>query len=152
MKSNVKKLISSILITFFIGCFFVPFVSSFSLYSNLSKGIDLPPVLFPIVWSILYLIMGYSLYLIRKSNDCEKIRAIKLYFTQLIINSLWTLIFFGFKMYILSFIWIILLLILVIIMVIKFYKINNIAGLINIPYIIWLLIASYLSFSIILLN
>ena len=152
MKIDFKKLISSILITFLIGCLFVPFVSSYSFFEELNKGIDLPAITFPIVWSILYLIMGISLYMIRKSDDYGKTSAYKIYFAQLIVNSVWILIFFIFKMYVLSFIWIILLLILVIIMVVKFYKINKTAGLLNIPYIIWLLIASYLSLSIIILN
>lgn len=152
MKIDFKKLISSILITFLIGCLFVPFVDSFSLYNELNKGIELPAIVFPIVWSILYLIMGISLYMIRKNEDYGKNSAYKIYFAQLVVNSIWTLIFFILKMYVLSFIWIILLLILVIIMVIKFYKIKKVSGLINIPYIIWLLIASYLSFSIIVLN
>ena len=81
------------------------------------------------------------------SKECNKI-----YFTQLIFNSIWTLIFFGFKNFLLAFIDLVILLILVIIMIYKFYKERKIAGLINIPYVGWLLIAGYLNLYIALMN
>ena len=152
MKINLKKLLIYIIITFLIGSFFALFINNMNLYNNLNKPINIPGIVFPIVWSILYLLMGISVYIISESNDSNKKQAIKTYFVQLIVNSLWTLIFFGFKLYILSFIWILLLTVLVVIMIIKFYKINKLAGLINIPYLLWLLFASYLNLGIILLN
>lgn len=151
MKINYKKLLMYIIVTFIIGSIFAIFIDSNN-YNNLNKIVNVPSIVFPIVWSILFLLMGISVYLISESNDISKNGAIKYYFFQLIINSLWTLIFFSFKMYILSFIWIVLLIILVIIMIIKFYKINKVSGLLNIPYLIWLLFASVLSFSVIVLN
>ena len=152
MKINYKKLILYILLTFLIGSFFAIFINDYNTYNNLNKIINVPSIVFPIVWSILYLLMGISLYIVSKSNNIDKNRAKKIYFSQLIVNSLWTLIFFKFKLYILSFIWILLLIVLVIIMIIKFYNINKIAGLLNIPYLIWLIFASILSLSVIILN
>ena len=152
MKINFKKLLLYIVITFFIGSFFAFFINSGSLYNNLNKAINVPSIIFPIVWTILYLIMATSAYIVSESNNINKNNAIKLYFFQLIINSLWTLIFFGLKLYILSFIWLILLIILVIIMIIKFYNIVKIAGILNIFYLVWLLFALYLNLSIVLLN
>ncbi len=152
MKINFKKLLIYIFITFLIANLFSIFIVNSNTYNNLNTIIDVPKFIFPIVWSILYLIMAISLYVISESYDKDKNKAIKIYFIQLIVNSLWTLIFFGLNLYTLSYIWIILLILLVIIMIIKFYNINKIIGLINIPYLLWLLFALYLNFTISLIN
>lgn len=151
MKINFKSLLLCIVITFFIGSFFALFIDSNS-YVDLNKAINVPSYIFPIVWSILYLLMGISLYIIYESYGYNKKSAIKIYFLQLLVNSLWTLIFFGSKLYLLGFIWILLLIVLVIIMIIKFYNINKLAGLMNIPYLFWLVFAGFLNLSIIILN
>lgn len=153
MRIDWKKLIIITVITFIVGTFFSFFtMNSMDTFKDLSKTINVPGVLFPIVWSILYLLMSISCYLIVQSNDKDKKEGIILYAIQLVINSLWTLIFFGFGAYLLSFIWIIILLIVVIIMLAKFYNINKIAMYINIPYVLWLLFAAYLNLGIYLLN
>lgn len=153
MRIDWKKLIIITVITFVVGTFFSFFtMNSMDTFKDLSKPINVPGVLFPIVWSILYLLMSISCYLIVQSNDKDKKEGIILYAIQLVINSLWTLIFFGFGAYLLSFIWIIILLIVVIIMLAKFYNINKIAMYINIPYVLWLLFAAYLNLGIYLLN
>lgn len=151
MKINIKKLIFSIVITFIIGGFFAIF-TNMDFYKNLNKPFDVPAIIFPVVWSVLYILMGISLYLISSSNSQEKNRAILIYYIQLITNSLWTLFFFGLKWFLFSFFWIILLIILVFIMIYEFYKINKIAAYINIPYLLWLLFAAYLNYSIYYLN
>lgn len=153
MRIDWKKLIIITVITFIVGTFFSFFtMNSMDTFKDLSKPINVPSVLFPIVWSILYLLMSISCYLIVQSNDKDKKEGIILYAIQLVINSLWTLIFFGVGAYLLSFIWIIILLIVVIIMLAKFYNINKIAMYINIPYVLWLLFAAYLNLGIYLLN
>lgn len=153
MRIDWKKLIIITVITFIVGTFFSFFtMNSMDTFKELSKPINVPGVLFPIVWSILYLLMSISCYLIVQSNDKDKKEGIILYAIQLVINSLWTLIFFGLGAYLLSFIWIIILLIVVIIMMAKFYNINKIAMYINIPYVLWLLFAAYLNLGIYLLN
>ena len=153
MRIDWKKLIIITVITFIVGTFFSFFtMNSMDTFKDLSKPINVPGVLFPIVWSILYLLISISCYLIVQSNDKDKKEGIILYAIQLVINSLWTLIFFGFGAYLLSFIWIIILLIVVIIMLAKFYNINKIAMYINIPYVLWLLFAAYLNLGIYLLN
>ncbi len=151
MKINFKSLLLCIVITFFIGSFFALFINSNS-YVDLNKAIDVPGYIFPIVWIILYLIMGISLYIIYESFGYNKKDAIKTYFLQLLVNSFWTLIFFGFKLYLFGFIWILLLIVLVIMMIIKFYNINKFAGLMNIPYLFWLFFAAFLNLSIVILN
>ena len=153
MRIDWKKLIIITVITFIVGTFFSFFtMNSMDTFKDLSKPINVPGVLFPIVWSILYLLMSISCYLIVQSNDKDKKEGIILYAIQLVINSLWTLIFFGFGAYLLSFIWIIIFLIVIIIMLAKFYNINKIAMYINIPYVLWLLFAAYLNLGIYLLN
>lgn len=142
----MKKLIKNILIPVIMGGIVGLIISPFMNYNNLNKPSLSPPgIVFPIVWTILYIIMGYSFY---KQNEQNK----TIYYTQLIVNGLWSIIFFIFKWYLISTIWIILLIILVTIMIYKFYKENKIAGLINIPYLIWLFFALYLSFGVYLLN
>ena len=143
----MKKFIILLIVTFFMGV--IPSL----LVGNDVTGLILPKfyppkILFPIMWSILYLLMTISVYLATKNSD----DAYKIYFIQLIVNAFWTVIFFGLKLRLLAFLWIIFLFILVIIMIKKFYKENKNAGLLQIPYIIWLLIAMYLNLSIYLLN
>lgn len=153
MKINWKKLILIIIITFVIGSFFSIFtMNNMDTFKELSKPINVPAIVFPIVWSVLYLLMSISCYIIIESNNREKDKAVIWYAIQLVINSLWSLIFFGFGTYLLSFIWIILLLIAVMIMLLKFYNINKVSAYINIPYLLWILFAGYLNLGIYFLN
>lgn len=124
-------------------------------FETLNKPPFAPPaILFPIVWTILYILMGISSYLIccNKTDQKFKNRACFVYIIQLIVNSLWTLFFFRLNMLLFAFIWLVLLIILVIIMIVKFYNIKPIAAYLQIPYILWLLFAAVLNFSIYLLN
>lgn len=152
-KIDFKRLIIITIITFLVGSLFSFFImNNMDMFKELEKPINVPGILFPIVWSILYLLMSISCYIITKSNDKNKDNAIIWYGIQLVINSLWTLIFFGFELYLFAFIWIIILLISVIIMVSKFYNIDKKAAYLNIPYILWIIFAGYLNFGIYLLN
>ncbi len=150
MKINYKKLIIIIVLTFLIGSFF-SFFTGTSIYNEIERPILSPPgIVFPIVWSILYILMGISYYIVSENTSDNSSRKIYLY--QLIVNSEWTLIFFGLQNFLLGWIWIILLIILVFLMIKNFYNVNKVAGLLQIPYLIWLFIALYLNFSIYLLN
>lgn len=117
-------------------------------YSMVNKPSVSPPgVVFPIVWSILYLIMGYSYY--KSNRDCG---TKKVYYGQLIVNLLWPFLFFSFRLYLFSSLWILLLIVLVIDMIVKFYQDKKVLGYINLPYLVWLIFAFYLSISVYLLN
>lgn len=152
-KIDVKKLIFYILITLIIGSLPAFFINISAKYKPLIKPPLSPPgILFPIVWSILFILMGISIYRIMMSNDAKKSEARLIYFIQLIINALWTPIFFGFNQYFLGFLWVLMLIILVVTMLLIFYKIDKISAYLNIPYFIWLLFACYLSFGIYVLN
>ena len=86
------------------------------------------------------------------SKSDKKSEARLIYFIQLILNALWTPIFFGFNQYFLGFLWVLMLIILVVSMILIFYKIDKISSYLNIPYLIWLLFACYLSFGVYVLN
>lgn len=121
-------------------------------YSDINKPKISPPgIIFPIVWSILYIIMGIS-YGILKNRKLVDNGVKKIYYLQLAVNSLWPIIFFTLKFRLLAFFWIILLIILVVIMIDKFFFKNKVAGILQIPYLLWLLFALYLNLSIFLLN
>ncbi len=153
MKINWKRLIIITLITFIVGSFFsLITMNNMDTFKELSKPINVPSILFPIVWSILYFLMSISCYIVTNSSNKDKNDALIWYAIQLVINSLWSLIFFGFGAYLFAFIWIILLLIMVIIMVVKFYKIDKQSAYLNIPYILWIIFAGYLNFGIYLLS
>ncbi len=151
--NKIKDIIISILIPNAIG-----FISS--ILSKIKDNIDTfikpsfnpPGIVFPIVWSILYILMGISSYIIYNDNTTYKKKALILYAIQLIINGIWSIIFFRFKLFLLAFITIIILLLLTIYMTIEFYKINKTSAYLQIPYIIWLIFASILSYSVYILN
>ncbi len=148
---NFKKLLIFILVTILVGSLFSFFINN-SIYNNLLKPNIIPQgYIFIIVWLILYTLMGISFYLISESYG-NKNKAYLLYLLQLIVNSLWTLFFFKFDLRLFSFIWIIILIILVILMLIEFLKLNKLSAYLQIPYLIWLFIASYFNLSIYLLN
>lgn len=150
---NFKKLFISILIPVGLGAL-VGFVSSsYSNYTDLTLPSFAPPgILFPIVWTILYTLMGISSYIISESISYQKDKALSIYWIQLIINLLWSIIFFVLNLKTLAFIWIILLIISVIIMIKRFLSINKLAGYLQIPYLLWIIYAAILNLSIIFLN
>ena len=152
MKINFKKLNLLILGTILIGGIFAMLTMGKSSYANLNKPFDVPGIVFPIVWVILYILMGISIYIISEDKYKDKTKAYTLYIVQLIMNSLWTLFFFGFNWYTFSAIWIVLLLIAVILMIISFFKIDKKAAYLQIPYVLWLLFALYLNVSIAIMN
>ena len=147
-----KIYLKSILIPLILGGIVGFIISGSTDYNSLIQPELAPPaILFPIVWTILYFLMGLSYGIITIYSDLDSdVKTI--YYSQLIVNLIWPIIFFVMKNRLLALIWIILLLILIIIMIIKFYKKNKVASLIQIPYLLWTIFATYLNFSIYLLN
>ena len=144
--------IKSILVPVIIGGI-VGFIISGSMdYTSLQKPFLAPPaILFPIVWTILYILTGVSYGRLKvKGLTDDKINFI--YYMQLAINALWSIFFFTLKWRLFSFFWILILIVFVIWMIIEFYKKDKIAGLLQIPYLLWILFASYLNLSFYLLN
>lgn len=121
-------------------------------YSMLIKPPLSPPsITFPIVWTIIYILMGIS-YLIFKNNTFYTKKEDTIYYLQLIVNLLWSIFFFIFKWYFFTIIWTILLLILVIYLIYLFYNKNKLSAYLNIPYLLWLIFATYLTIGIYILN
>ena len=121
-------------------------------YQDMVKPPLSPPgIVFPIIWTILYILMGISYFIATKDNDDNK-ELDQIYLLQLLVNFMWPIIFFVLGMYFTAFLWIILLLILVIVMIKELLKVNKVSGYLQIPYLIWLLFATYLNLGITLLN
>ena len=148
----MKNLVISLLISLGIGGLSALDTSgSMDTYTTLIKPPFAPPsILFPIVWTILFILMGISSYLIYESGDDNG--SLKTYLIQLGINFVWPILFFVVKNMLLSLIWIILLDVIVIIMIKKFYKINKTAAYLQIPYLLWILFATYLNYGFYILN
>ena len=124
-------------------------------FGMLNKPPLSPPAwLFPVVWTILYTLMGISSYLIIVSDaeEEDKYEAIVLYGYQLGVNFLWSTFFFNFEWYLFSLVWLILLWVLVFLMIKKFWKIDKRAAWLNVSYLVWLTFAAYLNAGIWWLN
>lgn len=149
---KIKTYVIAILIPVAIGGIIGLIAAPGADYLLLNKPPLTPPgIVFPIIWTILYVLMGIS-YGIIKSNYLTDDEIDKVYYLQLIVNALWSVIFFSLKWRLFAFIWILLLIFLVINMIIKFYNKDKLAGLLQIPYLIWILFASYLNLAFYLLN
>ena len=152
MSKKFKIYAKSILIPVILGGIVGIIISRFIDYNSLEKPFLAPPaILFPIIWSILYILMGVS-YGILDSNSLIDSNINFIFYLQLIVNLLWPIAFFIFKLRLFAFSWILLLDILIIIMIIKFYKKNKLASILQIPYLLWSLFATYLNLFIFLLN
>ena len=107
---------------------------------------------FPIVWTILYLLMGISSYLIAQSNNPRRYPALITYVEQLFVNLAWSPIFFTLNFRFLAFLWILFLIYLVVKMIVQFKRVSHRAAYLQIPYLLWLIFAALLNFSIVILN
>lgn len=146
---NKFKLFIDILIPVAIGGIVGFIINPYIDYNSLVQPPLSPPsIVFPIVWTILYVLMGISYYLLKNPSKKEKI----IYFIQLGVNALWSVFFFVFKFYLFSFVWILLLDVLVILMIIIFCRNNKVSAYLQIPYLVWILFASYLNLGIYILN
>ncbi len=152
MKINYKELL--ICIGGPLGfAFLVSLLINYNSYKTVIKPFFAPPsIVFPIAWTILYILMGISTYIIINRVNDRVDKAMILYIIQLILNLLWSFIFFSFKAYLLSFIWILIIILLVILMIREFYSIAKISAFLNAPYLLWLIFALVLNISIYLLN
>lgn len=119
------------------------------------KYLNQPPLspsslTFPIAWSIIYLLLGVSYYLYKKRKNDSNLNSF--YYFQLLVNYLWSILFFVFKLRLLSIVWIILLDYLVIMVMKKYYKYNKYSTYLLIPYLAWDIFATYLTIGIYILN
>ena len=152
MSEKFKIYFKSILVPVILGGIVGFIISGFIDYNTLEKPFFAPPsFVFPIVWSILYVLMGIS-YGILKSNSLVDSSIRSIYYLQLFFNLLWPIAFFVLKWRLFSFIWILILVVLIVIMIIRFYNKNKLSGLLQIPYLLWTIFATYLNLFIYLPN
>lgn len=157
MKIKWKLLFLCILIPLIIGVFSgIISGNSIEQFSKMNKPSLSPPGwLFPIVWTILYVLMGIASYLVLVSNNKNQNvlkKALKTYGIQLIFNFFWSIWFFNLNLYFFSFLWLIILWILISITILLFYKISKLSAYLLLPYILWVTFAGYLNLGIAILN
>lgn len=112
-----------------------------------------PAIVFPIVWGILYALMGISAARVRMSPDSrERNAGINLFIAQLVVNFFWSLIFFNLRSYGFAFVWLLLLWVLVLCMILTFRKADPLAAKLQVPYLLWLTFAAYLNLGVWYLN
>lgn len=161
MKKETKRSILTFIIAIIIPLF-IGGLSAFLTRDNMNiyDEINTPPlsppgILFPVVWTVLYILMGVSsglIWLKRGENKEKAENALLIYAVSLVFNFIWSIIFFNFRLFLLSFIWLVVLLILIILTVVKYKKILPLAAFLQIPYVLWVTFAGYLNFGIYLLN
>lgn len=152
-KNGTKKLTASIAIGLGTGLLSVLLtLGNFKAYSALLQPPMPPEWLFPVVWTILYILMGVSAYLVYECDTEEKYIGLAVYVLQLIFNFLWLIIFFNIRNLLFAFVWLVFLWVLVLAMTISFYKVNKTAGLLQIPYLLWVTFAGYLNIALYILN
>lgn len=157
MWKKYKTYIISILIALGVGGLSALLTSNnMNLYNEIiTPPLSPPSILFPIVWTILYVLMGISSAMIynQKEDYPKEVRNVLIvYAINLFLNFTWSIIFFNFKAYFFAFIWLLLLWTTILTMIVKFYNIKPTAGYLQIPYLLWVTFAGYLNLSIFLLN
>lgn len=156
MKIKWKTLIAAIAIPLAVGGLAALLTrGSMEMFAQLNKPPLSPPGwVFPVVWTILYTLMGIASYIVYTSDapQAEIRTALRRYAAQLAVNFFWSIFFFRFQWYLFSFLWIILLWILVFATLVSFYRISKAAGWLLVPYLLWVTFAAYLSLFVYLLN
>lgn len=148
-KKTILMIIVAVLIPLLVGGLSAILTSDqMNVYETLKRPPLAPPGwLFPIAWTILYVLMGLASYFVFSANVAsnEKRSALIFYFVQLVMNFFWSIFFFNYSLYWLSLIWLLVMWILIIICVKRFYKIRKIAGITMIPLLAWTTFAAYLN-------
>ena len=156
MKQNRRQLLICIAIPLAVGGLSAWLTrGSMDTFAALNKPPLSPPGwLFPVVWTILFVLMGLASYLVLKSGKPQQKvnRALRLYGIQLGVNFFWSVFFFNLSLYLFSFIWLILLWILILVTTIRFRRLSQPAGMLMLPYLLWVAFAGYLNLGISLLN
>ena len=156
MKIQWKTLIGCLALPLGVGVLSALFSSEgMQVFESLQKPPLSPPGwLFPVAWTILYLMMGLASYFMTTSDapQSEKDSAWKVYGIQLGFNFFWSILFFNFRLYFISFFWLLALWALILTTLIFFYQIEKKAGYLMIPYLAWVSFAGYLNLAIAILN
>ena len=156
--NKVKKIIIAIAIPLIVGGLSA-FLTKDAMneFKKLNQPFLSPPTwLFPVVWTILYILMGIASYLIFENKDIflyeKKEKSLILYIVQLILNFFWSIIFFNMKQYGFAFFWLLILFLVIVLLMINSKKVNKMSFYLLIPYLIWIIFAGYLNIMIAILN
>ncbi len=153
MNHNLKKRLISWAIPLAVGGLASLLSGGMGNYRVLNQPPLSPPAwVFPVVWTILYLLMGEASYRIWVSGSPQTKRALTAYGVQLFLNFLWPLVFFGGQMYLTAFLLLLALWVAIFITIRMFSKIDETAGDLLIPYLLWVTFAGYLNLGVFLLN
>ncbi len=157
MWKKIKPYVISIAIALGIGGLSAVLTAgSMDIYKNLNQPPLAPPsVVFPIVWAILFILMGISSAMVfcsRRKSPQKAGEALRVYALQLIVNFFWSIIFFRMQAFLFAFVWLVLLWLLIIWMIALFKKVSPPAAYLQIPYLAWVTFAGYLNLMIFLLN
>ena len=127
---------------------------------NIYEEVSTPPLsppsfLFPVVWTVLFVLMGISAAMVLTTHISPLARrreALYVYGVSLFFNFFWSIIFFNLRAFLIAFVWLLVLLALIILTIVKYYRINKTAAYLQIPYAVWVTFAGYLNFGIWILN
>ncbi len=155
-KVNICALLMALIIPLAVGALSaVLSAKGMTAYGSVNKPPLSPPAwAFPVAWTILYLLMGWSAYLVymADADRDQKFVALAFFAFQLVLNFMWSIIFFSWGAYLFAFVWLVLLLAAVVMCTLRFFDISKLAACLMIPYIIWLCFAAYLNMGAYLLN
>jgi len=157
LKQNIKTYAIAIAIPLAVGILSsLLTMNNMEIYSTLNTPPLAPPsILFPIVWTILYILMGISsgmVWLHREKYPKSADEGLSYYAMSLVFNFTWSIIFFNFRMFFLAFLWLLVLLYLIVRTILAYRKVSPTAAYLQIPYAVWVTFAGYLNFSIWYLN
>lgn len=153
MKKKVKwdVLLAALLIPLFVGVFSAYLTNEdMKLYGSFNHPVLAPPAwVFPIVWTILYVMMGVASYLVYMADAGrdEKNKALQFYAGQLAMNLFWSTLFFTYKRYLLSLIWLLIMWVMVMICAARFLRIRRAAGIMMGVLFLWTTFAAYLNLA-----
>ncbi len=157
MLAKIKPYIISVLIALAVGGISALLtMGNMNIYSEVTTPPLSPPgFLFPIVWTILFILMGISAAIIygkREEYPNEVRRALTVYALSLVVNFLWSIIFFNMRSFLFAFVWLLLLWFLILRTIMLYKPISPVAAYLQIPYLVWVTFAGYLNLGIFLLN
>ncbi len=157
MQRTVKAYVVGILIPLAVGVLSALLTrGNMMIYDEIARPPLAPPaILFPIVWTVLYVLMGIGsarVWLKKEEKPLLVTNALAIYALQLFFNFFWSILFFNMRAFFAAFLWLVVLWILILLMIVKFLKIDFVGGIINIPYILWVTFAGYLNIAIALMN
>ena len=154
---KVKTYAVSILIALLAGGFAALFTAdNMMIYGDIiTPALSPPAIVFPIVWTILYTLMGIGAARVCIEGNgvgSQTAEAIRVYAVQLAVNVLWSIVFFNMRAFLASLTLLVILWVLIVVMLIRFWRVDKLAAIINIPYLLWVTFAGYLNLMIYILN